>query len=119
MFCCGATKLNVVPMGSGLHPPPKPDDCTVPIYRTQKPTEPYKELATIESIGSAATSSETVNKDLIREACRLGADALIISEIPSQKPGCGGYSGPSTTAVAIIFSGEGGSSPSKDRSPRR
>jgi hypothetical protein len=103
LFSCGATKTNVVDMGSGLRPQAKPKSCTMQIFRTQRPSKPYHELATIESIGAAATSSEAVNEDLKETACKLGADAIIITDVPGEKPGCGGYSGPSVKGVAIVY----------------
>lgn len=78
------TPVRVTPSGLGLNLAPKPLDCRIAYFRTQRPPVAYDELAglhldTSSQLGPTAPP-QTAMAELSRAACHLGADAIVLTE---------------------------------------
>ena len=75
----GCTRVSVTPSGNGVTAAPKPLGCTMEFLRTKAPDRPYDELASIDFQGSNFHSATDAQKYVREEACKLGADAVLIT----------------------------------------
>ena len=69
---CGPTSASV---RTGPTLPAKPPECEVRVFLEQRPSEPYEELGQVEAEGTS-NFAELIPL-LKKEACALGADALV------------------------------------------
>ncbi len=78
---CLGPRVDVMPSGPGVHAETRPPDCKIDFYRT-KVDRPYVEIAALHAWGgdSFKNGPEEFHRALQEEACRLGADAVIVTQ---------------------------------------
>ncbi|MEO1270349.1 MAG: hypothetical protein AAFX99_19855 [Myxococcota bacterium] len=75
---CGLTAASVTQLTDETLPP-KPDDCPMKVWMTTWPAaDSYDEIAAIEVSGQASSLDDRIQR-LKAEACKVGADGLIIT----------------------------------------
>jgi hypothetical protein len=102
------TPVQILPSGLDVDAEPRPLDCRVLFFRTQRPEAPYDELAGLHlNIPELRTpfksrtgaSQAQALKDLQQAACHLGADAIIVLTEQYDVPGIGTR----VSGTAILF----------------
>lgn len=93
-------RVTVTPAGTSLGLAPRPADCTVEVLRTKAPERAYDEVATLHYDLAQGTDAAAAQEDLRRQACALGADAIMVTRdfVP------GGWSGPPATMTGTAIS---------------
>jgi hypothetical protein len=67
----------------------KSDSCNIEFFRTQRPAVAYDEIGAIHLAGSVMESAADAQEALRKQACALGADAVIITDEVYQVPNVG------------------------------
>lgn len=75
LVLAGCGSVSVRPSPSGFTAPPRPADCRIEFLR-RAPERSFDELAEVYSYYSYVVAPEDVLRE---EACRLGADAVIVT----------------------------------------
>lgn len=79
VVAAGCTHVAVTDAGAGIRGEPRPDDCGIAFFRTKLPERSYDELAALHWQGSNLSSAVAAQEGLRVSACRLGADAVIVT----------------------------------------
>ena len=59
-------------------------DCHIPVLSTP-PARPHEIIARVKTYGNADTGSDTMHAALLREACDIGAQAVILEKVKGGK----------------------------------
>ena len=85
MLAACSTTTTVDPLGTAH--PPNADSCDVEIFETQAPSGPFEKIGKIEShikknlfFSSRAPLKDEAFRELQRQACSLGGDAVVIDD---------------------------------------
>jgi hypothetical protein len=82
-----APRMTVVPTGSAQSYPSRGPDCRVEFYRVKAPDRPYDEVAALNLQGSGLQSITDAQELMRKEACGVGADAVVITRDFAVLPG--------------------------------
>ena len=69
----------------------KPVDCPIEVLNNTKPTKEYIVVANLEShfvygaLTSATGMADNIKKELVKQACLLGGDAVIVKDVIDSK----------------------------------
>lgn len=77
----------------------KPSTCNIEFFRTQRPAVPYDEIGAIHLAGSVLETAADAQEALRKQACELGADAVVVTDEVYQVPNVGLR----VTATAIAY----------------
>lgn len=78
LISTGCSSAKFIKTGSAY--PARPDDCDIQVFSSKLPDREYEELGIIEGEGSmGADTLEKILPKMLREACRAGGDAIILT----------------------------------------
>lgn len=69
-----------------VHLASKPPDCSIPILHSEPFSDTYRRVAIVEAWGKSDQQSEVLDA-VHQEACKIGADAILITSSQSQLDG--------------------------------
>lgn len=77
--------VTTTPMGTAMRPA-KPADCAMPVLDTM-PLADHQQIALVDAWGDLAAKDEDLLKYLKRQACQVGADAVVLTSQHMQHEG--------------------------------
>ncbi len=89
-----APRVDVTPTGRAIPLAPRAKECPIEFFRTRPPDRAYDEIAVLEVEGRTGDSPAQAQEALRREACVLGADAVVVTREDAEGR---------TTGVAVSY----------------
>jgi hypothetical protein len=91
------TVATIQPSGN----PARPPDCNMPVLRSLPLVRTYEQVAIIEGLGNVFGHEKDVMPSVRKQACEIGADAIVIKESRDQTGE--NMTGYYINAVAIVY----------------